>query len=92
VKTREINGLGKVKKVKFMGGKIEQEETERKEEELVGVKCGTPAETRVRGIAAERCSAADWPSEGIGIEGSMVSTLLFELGSNDHEFRFVIMG
>ena len=64
-------------------------------------------------MEAEGVSAADWPSEGIGIEGSKdsafakklrreKSTLLFELDSvfaglrrdksDDHEFRFVIMG
>jgi hypothetical protein len=30
--------------------------------------------------------------EGIGIEGSRGSMLLFELGSNDHEWMFVIIG
>ena len=45
----------------------------------------------LEGTSVERLSAPDWPFEGVGIEGSEDSTLLFELGPNDHEFRFVIM-
>ena len=47
--------------------------------------------TKSKAAAEGWFSVADWPSEGIGIEGSKDSTLLFELGSNDHEFKFVIM-
>ena len=51
--------------------------------------------TGTKAEAAEVCRAADWAgwsSEGIGIKGSKGSMLLFEFGSSDHEFGFVIMG
>ena len=120
VQTREINGLGMVKKVKFIDRRGEKESAEGGKSEIrlpkpegnpkaevvrrcaeamnvVGSECGIPGATYGRQRTANESNAggfsgANWPSEGIGIEGSKDSTLLFELGSNDHEFGFVIMG
>ena len=52
---------------------------------------GAIARRKPKATATESISAAGWSCEGTGIEGSKDSTLLFELGSNDHEFGFVIM-
>ena len=87
MQTRAINGLQKVKNVKFIdlrGEKDPRKNTDGRELNVDGA--------NVKMTVAEKVSGADWPSEGIGIEGSRVPTLLFELGSNDHEFKFVIMG
>ena len=53
-----------------------------------------------RAAEAECVSAAAWPFEGIGIEESFAfagkrgrdkTTLLFEIGSNDHDIRMIVI-
>ena len=100
-KRREINGLGKVKSVKFIdrdpaftGGEVAIGDNGDWQMDSNGLN-GAIAVTEAEWVAAEGFSgflAAVWPCEGMGIEGSRFSMLLFELGSNDHEFSIVIMG